>query len=95
MKTGVDIHGIQAEVCENFYERARGLIRRPAPAAGHGLLIPGCNAIHTCFMSYAIDATFLDRHGEIVKTVRNIRPWRLFVWGGWKAAYVLETASAR
>lgn len=91
MKHGVDIHGIIADECEDFYERARGLIARPAPEPGYGLLIPKCNAIHTCFMAYPIDATFLGKHGEIVKTVKNIRPWRLFVWGGFKACAVLET----
>jgi len=91
MKHGVEIQGIIADECEDFYERARGLIARPAPTPGHGLHIPECNAIHTCFMSYPIDATFLDKDGKVVKTVKNIRPWRLFVWGGFRAKSVLET----
>ena len=86
---------VDADVAETFAERARGLIGRPAPAPGRGLLIPRCNAIHTLFMRYPIDATFLDREGRVVKSVRNLRPWRLFVWGGWRAAQVLETASER
>ena len=89
-----EILGINAEVAESFFERARGLIGREKPVAGCGLLIPKCNAIHTCFMRYPIDATFLDRDGRVVKTVKNIRPWRFFVWGGFKAVKVLETASA-
>lgn len=86
---------VDVDVAETFAERARGLIGRPAPAPGRGLLIPRCNAIHTLFMRYPIDATFLDREGRVVKSVRNLRPWRLFVWGGWRAAQVLETASER
>ncbi len=86
---------VEVDVAETFAERARGLIGRPAPAPGRGLLIPRCNAIHTLFMRYPIDATFLDRKGRVVKSVRNLRPWRLFVWGGWRAAQVLETASER
>ena len=86
---------VDVDVAETFAERARGLIGRPAPAPGRGLLIPRCNAIHTLFMRYPIDATFLDRKGRVVKSVRNLRPWRLFVWGGWRAAQVLETASER
>lgn len=93
MKTGIIVHGIIADECEDFYERARGLIARAAPPQGHGLLIPKCNAIHTFFMSYPIDAIFLDRNGKIIKSVKGIRPWRLFVWGGFKACAVLETAS--
>lgn len=95
MKRGIEIQGVIADVCETFGERARGLIARPAPDEGHGLLIPKCNAIHTLFMSYPIDATFLDRRGEVVKTVRNIRPWRLFVWGGFRSRAVLETRADR
>jgi uncharacterized membrane protein (UPF0127 family) len=55
------------------------------------MLILKCNAIHTFFMSFPIDATFLDKNNNIVKVVRNIRPWRLLVWGGWRAVKVLET----
>ncbi len=86
---------VDVDVAETFAERARGLIGRPAPAPGRGLLIPRCNAIHTLFMRYPIDATFLDREGRVVKSVRSLRPWRLFVWGGWRACQVLETASER
>ena len=78
---------------KTFFQRARGLIGRKSLAADEGLLIPHCNCIHTLFMRFAIDATFLDRHGRIVKVVRNIRPGRLWVWGGWRAAQVLETAA--
>jgi uncharacterized membrane protein (UPF0127 family) len=88
------IGGVRARVAEGFFARARGLIGRPPPAPGEGLLIPKCNAIHTFFMSYPIDAVFLDKEGRAVKTVRNIRPWRPFVWGGFRARQVLETAAA-
>ncbi len=81
---------VDADVAETFAERARGLIARPAPAPGRGLLIPRCNAIHTLFMRYPIDAVFLDRAGRVVRRVRGIRPWRFFVWGGWRAVQVLE-----
>jgi uncharacterized FAD-dependent dehydrogenase len=30
----------------------------------------------------------------LVKVVRNIRPWRLFIWGGFRAVKVLETSSS-
>ena len=85
------ILGVEAEVARSFAERARGLIGRRSLAPGCGLLIERCNAIHTFFMRFPIDATFLDRQNRVVKTVRNIRPWRLLVWGGWRSAKVLET----
>ena len=86
-------NGVEADVCETMFERMRGLIGRPAPAKGRGMLIPKCNAIHTLFMRYPIDAVFFDCDGKPVRTVRGIKPWRLFVWGGWRARSVLETVS--
>ena len=87
----VEILGVKAQVARTFAERARGLIGRPRPAKGEGMLIEKCNAIHTFFMKYPIDATFLDRDGNVVKSVRGIPPWTPIVWGGFRAVKVLET----
>ena len=89
------ILGVDAEVAERAFERMRGLIGRSDLESGTGMLITKCNCIHTFFMRFPIDATFLDRQGNVVKTVRNIRPWRPLVWGGWRAKSVLETMSER
>jgi uncharacterized membrane protein (UPF0127 family) len=87
----IEVCGIRARVARTFAERARGLIGTKSLPPGEGMLILKCNAIHTFFMSFPIDATFLDKNNNIVKVVRNIRPWRLLVWGGWRAVKVLET----
>ena len=89
----VEILGVKARVACTFAQRARGLIGTRELPPGEGLLIERCNAIHTFFMSFAIDAVFLDRKNRVVKTVRGISPWRPFVWGGWRAVKVLETQS--
>ena len=86
------IHGFDVEIAETLFERTRGLIGRNSLEPGKGLWIKHCNAIHMLFMRFPIDAIFLDKKGEIVKIVRNIRPWRFFVWGGWRADSVIETA---
>ena len=93
MLEAVEIGGVTAEVARCFWARLKGLIGRRGLPPGRGLLILRCNAIHTFFMRFAIDATFYDRHDRVVKTVRNIRPWRPFVWGGFRAVKVLETAA--
>ncbi len=77
-----------------FWERVRGLMFAKDLPYGEGLLIERCNAIHTCFMRFAIDATFFDADGNVVKTVRNIKPWTLCVFGGRRAVKVLETKSS-
>jgi uncharacterized membrane protein (UPF0127 family) len=89
----VEICGVRAKVARTLFERMRGLIGTERLQPGEGMLILKCNSIHTFFMAYPIDATFLDRNDNIVKVVRNIRPWRMFVWGGFGAVKVLETAS--
>ena len=88
------VNGVEAEVAETFFERARGLIGRRGLEPGKGMLILKCNCIHTFFMRFPINATFLDREGQVVKVIRNICPWRPWIWGGWRASRVLETASA-
>lgn len=90
----VDIQGVRAEVAKSFLQRAIGLIGRKSLPPGTGLLILRCNAIHTFFMRFPIDATFLDKDDRVVKVVRNIRPWHPFIWGGWRARKVLETAAS-
>lgn len=87
------ICGVKAEVAETFAQRAKGLIGRASLPPGRGLLIKRCNCIHTFFMRFPIDATFLDGEGRVVRSVAGIRPWRLWIWGGWRARQVLETQS--
>ena len=89
----VEINGVKARVARTLFARIKGLIGTKRLPPGEGMLILHCNAIHTFFMSFAIDATFLDRDDHVVKVVRNIHPWRPFVWGGFRAVKVLETAS--
>ena len=89
----VDILGFRAKVARTFRERARGLIGTKSLAPGEGLLIEKCNAIHTFFMSFPIDAYFLDDRNRVIKTVKMIRPWSFLVWGGWRAKKVLEVAA--
>ena len=87
------VNGVDVEVAESAFERMRGLIGRDGLERGKGMLITKCNCIHTLFMRFPIDATFLDREGKAVRTVRRIPPWRPWVWGGWRARSVLETMS--
>ncbi len=93
MMETVEICGVKARVARTFRERAKGLIGTKSLPDGEGMLILHCNAVHTFFMSFPIDVTFLDRHDRVVKTVRGVKPWRPLVWGGWRASKALETMS--
>ena len=90
-----EVLGVKALVASTFFQRLRGLIGRTGLEKGTGMLILKCNCIHTFFMRFPIDAVFLDGDGNVVKQVRGIRPWKLWIWGGWRARMVLELDSRK
>ena len=63
-------------VCETFWERARGLLLRPAPDAETAYLIAPCSRIHTFGMVFAIDVVFCDADDRVVAVVERLGPWR-------------------
>jgi uncharacterized membrane protein (UPF0127 family) len=78
-------------VADSFGLRLRGLLGRPQLPAGEGLLLRPSGSIHTWFMSFAIDAVFLDRDFRVVHTTTAMRPWRVAHARGARA--VLELAA--
>lgn len=63
-------------VADTFLTRLRGLLFRPMPAAGEGLLLTRCGQIHTFGMRYAIDALFLSKDGDVLHIERRLAPGR-------------------
>lgn len=59
--------------------RNQGLLGRDALSADTAMVLAPCNAIHTCFMRFAIDIIFASRDGTILRMRRHVRPWR-FAW---------------
>jgi uncharacterized membrane protein (UPF0127 family) len=57
--------------------RRKGLLGRDGLAAGEGLWIIPCEAVHTFGMRFPIDLVYLDRKCRVVKIRSNVRPWRL------------------
>ena len=68
----------------------RGLLGRPAPAVGEGLLIEPCGSIHTCGMAYPIDVVFLDAQGLVLRIAARLPSWRFARQS--RASAVLELA---
>ena len=56
--------------------RLRGLLGRASLGDGEGLLIEPCNAIHTFFMRFTIDAAFLSPDLRVLRAIAGLRPWR-------------------
>jgi uncharacterized membrane protein (UPF0127 family) len=71
--------------------RLLGLALLGAPQAGAGLLIPGCRAVHTIGMRFAVDLHFLDAAGGTI-SVRHGVPARRFAFER-SASAVLEVPS--
>ena len=75
-------------VAESMLSRSRGLLGRRELPPGEGLLLRPASSIHMFFMSFPIDAVFLDRELVVRKVVPRLMPWRLAFGLGSKA--VLE-----
>jgi hypothetical protein len=66
-----------ADVADRGATRRKGLLGRDGLAAGEGLWIVPCEAVHTFGMRFPIDLVYLSR-GRRVKKVRSAVPaWRV------------------
>ncbi|MBU0478476.1 DUF192 domain-containing protein [bacterium] len=79
-------------VADTWQMRTKGLIGRSKLDSGEGLLIKNCKAIHTWFMRFPIDVVFMDKNSCVVKTISQLKPFRL-AFGGRSAQHVLELSS--
>ena len=84
---------LEVERTSTAFERLRGLLGRPAPAAGRGLLIDPCASVHTTFMSYPIDVVFIAGDWTLLRVVPQLRPWRAAICP--RAAMTLELAAGQ
>lgn len=64
-------------VCDSAWESTVGLLGREGLEDGTGMLISNCRMIHMFFMRFPIDVVFVDSGFEVVKIVRNLKPWRV------------------
>jgi uncharacterized protein len=66
----------QVDLANTVWQRLIGLMFVSKPRT-NGILLDPCNSIHTFFMKYPIDVIFLNRSNEVVKIIKNIKPWRM------------------
>ncbi|MBQ4440192.1 MAG: DUF192 domain-containing protein [Kiritimatiellae bacterium] len=86
---------MKLRTCKTLRDRMKGLMGVKKMKYGDGIKILNCRCIHTCFMHFPINVVFLDKKDRPVKIMLNVKPWRLFIWGGWKARKVIETCALR
>jgi uncharacterized membrane protein (UPF0127 family) len=76
------------ELAETSETRRRGLLGRDSLDPSAALIIVPCSSVHTFFMRFVIDVVFVDRDGVVLKTVSDLRPWRIAI--GARAHAVIE-----
>ena len=88
---------LKIEKADTFLKRLRGLIGRKNLAKGYGLMIVPCNSIHMLFMSFAIDAIFIDKNFVIKKIARNLKTWTgiSICIGAWAVIEIAAGETAR
>lgn len=69
--------GCSIELADTSAKRRTGLLSKSELAAGEGIWITPCEAVHCFFMKFAIDVLFLDRKRIVRKAVAELRPWRV------------------
>jgi uncharacterized membrane protein (UPF0127 family) len=61
----------------SFKSRLIGLIGKRHLEGRSSLILSNCNAVHTFFMQFAIDALFLDGQGKVVGKIEAMPPFRV------------------
>jgi uncharacterized protein len=61
-------------VADGFFTRLRGLLGRPEPGEGEGLLILPSRGVHMYGMKYALDVLLLDGEGRVVASYPGLAP---------------------
>lgn len=64
-------------VADNFYTKLVGLMFKDDMPNCDAMIFQQCNSIHTFFMRFKIDVIFLNKKDQVVKIIRNMKPWRL------------------
>ena len=77
-----------------FWPRLVGLLGRAHLRPGEGLALIPSSSIHTFFMRFPIDVVFTDANNRVVRTVSELRPFRVAAGGrGVKIALELSPGS--
>lgn len=66
--------GDRIGLADGFWTRLRGLLGRPEPEPGEGLLITPSRGVHMLGMRYPLDVLLLDEGGTVVASYRGLPP---------------------
>ena len=66
--------GSRIGLADGWLTRLRGMLGRPVPDRGEGLLLTPCRSVHMYGMRYPLDVAFLDRSGAVVAIYPSLAP---------------------
>jgi uncharacterized membrane protein (UPF0127 family) len=81
--------GARIGLADGWLARLRGMLARPAPGPGEGLLLTPCRSVHMYGMRFPLDVAFLDRRGAVVAIYPSLAPGSRTRWHR-NAAQALE-----
>ena len=81
--------GTRIGLADGWLGRLRGMLARPAPCAGEGLLLTPCRSVHMYGMRFPLDVAFLDARGAVVASYPSLRPGGRTRWHR-QAVHALE-----
>ena len=81
--------GSRVLLADGWLTRLRGMLARPAPLPGEGLLLSPCRSIHMYGMRYPLDVAFLNAAGRVVASYPALRPGGRTRWHR-QATHALE-----
>ncbi len=70
-------NGVKIKEAKDFKDRLLGFMFKKN--INHGLLFKKCRSIHTFFMKEKIDVIATDKNDNIIKTYKNIKPWKILI----------------
>jgi len=76
---GIQVSGAAARA-DTFSTRLFGLIPRRSLGEEEGLWLEPCAMIHMCFMSFPIDAVFIDSGFKVLRVIEKLETWRFSPW---------------
>ncbi|HKP48867.1 MAG TPA: DUF192 domain-containing protein [Gemmatimonadales bacterium] len=76
-------------LANRWLTRLRGMLARPAPLPGEGLLLSPCRSVHMFGMRYPLDVAFLDDRGGVVASYPALAPGARTRWHR-QAVHALE-----
>jgi uncharacterized membrane protein (UPF0127 family) len=84
--------GTRIRIADRWPARLRGMLARPAPEAGEGLMLTPCRSVHMFGMRYSLDIAFLNASGTVVALYPSLAPGSRTAWHR-EASHALELPS--